>query len=98
MVSLSLTNLENKACCYKKNPFVIFVFSMILYLGQHLYRTSSIKSKEGERCSKLVGPFCEEGLSCIGKIQFVDGLGTCRRIGKYNTWIVLLHLKLIDTN
>ena len=91
MVSLSLTNLENEAYYYinyigKYLSWFVCV-SMVLYLGQHLYRTSGIRSKEGERCSKTVGPFCEEGLSCIGKIQFVDGLGTCRRIGKSNRWI-----------
>ena len=87
-VSLLLTNLENEVYSQIFSWFPgVFI---IIYLGPHLYRTSGIKSKEGERCSKMVGPFCEESLSCIGKIQFVDGLGTCRRIGKSNTWIVLL--------
>ena len=49
-----------------------------------MYRATEIKSKEGERCGNTAGPLCEEGLTCIGKIQLVNGLGTCRQIGTYD--------------
>ena len=37
-----------------------------------------IDALEGQRCNERSGPTCAEGLQCIGKIQQVDGQGTCR--------------------
>ena len=54
------------------------------HLGRHLYRATEIKAKEGERCANTSGPFCDDGLTCIGKIQLVNGLGTCRQIGTFD--------------
>ena len=63
---------------------ILYLIKNFCFAGHHQYRTTGIKSKEGERCGERIGPFCDSGLACIGKIQLVDGLGTCRRIGILN--------------
>ena len=56
-------------------------------LTKHLFLIK-LAAVEGERCGGRGGPWCLEGLLCVGKTQEVDGQGTCRNSSKLQTFII----------
>ena len=42
-----------------------------------------VDAKEGESCGGEQGPWCDDGLRCVGQDLANDGQGTCEKKGNF---------------
>ena len=65
----------------------------------HFHLNAYLEATEGERCGGRQGPWCGDGLRCIGRALLVDGQGTCIREGmQFSIYITIIFLIIRSEN